>query len=364
MQLSETLETYLQRASRGLQIKIRNSIELIRKAEKLALLYDSENGFWLGFSGGKDSQTLMHLTQLAGVCFKAYFSPTSVDPPQVIRFIRENYPEVTFTKLKTSIYKMMQKKKCLPSQRIRWCCAEFKEKGGEGKVTLVGVRKAESVKRSKRKDIEVSGHKFSGNLEQFEQWSAEKRAKKMKRAQFDEFSEHTEQMVTCVGGKDKIVVSPILGWSDADVWEFLNKVVQVPHCSLYDEGRTRIGCIMCPMSTSRQQRADAKRFPHVYEKWVQAIMQLRKDTAIGGGAIIFTRRNTPNSAPPNGELNQFRATRLYPGQRGGGLHSEEEERLIAENIIDWWMSKKSYKQWYREKYEYRDLFENINNEKE
>lgn len=30
------------------------------------------------------------------------------------------------------------------------------------------------------------------------------------------------------------------------------------------------------------------------------------------------------------------------------------------------MSKKSYKQWYREKYEYRDLFENINinNEKE
>lgn len=47
---------------------------------------------------------------------------------------------------------------------------------------------------------------------------------------------------------------------------------------------------------------------------------------------------------------------------GGGEHlrSEKEERLIAENILDWWMSKKSYKQWYREKYEYRDLFENIN----
>ena len=73
MQLSETLETYLQRASRGLQIKIRNSIELIRKAEKLALLYDAEDGFWLGFSGGKDSQALIHLTQLAGVRFKAFF---------------------------------------------------------------------------------------------------------------------------------------------------------------------------------------------------------------------------------------------------------------------------------------------------
>lgn len=360
MQLSETLETYLQRASRGLQIKIRNSIELIRKAEKLALLYDSENGFWLGFSGGKDSQTLMHLTQLAGVCFKAYFSPTSVDPPQVIRFIRENYPEVTFTKLKTSIYKMMQKKKCLPSRRIRWCCAEFKEKGGEGKVTLVGVRKAESVKRSKRKDIEVSGHKFSGNLEQFEQWSAEKRARKAKRMQFDQFSEHKEQMVTCVGGKDKIVVSPILEWSDADVWEFLNKVVQVPHCSLYDEGRTRIGCIMCPMSTTKNIRADAKRFPHVYEKWVQAIMQLRKDTAIEGGEQPIIPERTHQILPSTMENSHNFAQLAYIPGNGVELHSEEEERLIAENILDWWMSKKSYKQWYREKYEYRDLFENIN----
>ena len=253
----------------------------------------------------------------------------------------------------------MQKKKCMPSRKIRWCCAEFKEKGGEGKVTLVGVRKAESVKRSKRKDIEVLGHKFSGNIEQFEQWSAEKRARKAKHMQFDQFSEHKEQMVTCVGGKDKIVVSPILEWSDADVWEFLNKVIQVPHCSLYDEGRTRIGCIMCPMSTTKNMRADAKRFPHVYEKWVQAIMQLRKDTAIGGATTAYTRKNLQNFVLPNGEHAQFQSTRLY--SRGGEhLRSEKEERLIAENILDWWMSKKSYKQWYREKYEYRDLFENIN----
>ena len=29
-------------------------------------------------------------------------------------------------------------------------------------------------------------------------------------------------MVTCVGGKDKILVSPIIYWTEQDVWEFLN----------------------------------------------------------------------------------------------------------------------------------------------
>ena len=39
--------------------------------------------------------------------------------------------------------------------------------------------------------------------------------------------------------------------------------------------------------------------------------------------------------------------------RGGYLSSnltEEQENEIAENIYDWWISGKSYKQWYAEKF--------------
>ena len=36
---------------------------------------------------------------------------------------------------------------------MRWCCAEFKELSGVGKVTLIGIRKAESVRRSKHNRI-------------------------------------------------------------------------------------------------------------------------------------------------------------------------------------------------------------------
>lgn len=287
MELKEDLQTYLGRAKKGLRAKIEYSIELCRKAAKIAPMYDDEGNLWLAFSGGKDSQALIHIAQLAGVKFKAYFSPTSVDPPEVIRFIRKNYPEVEFNPLKKSIYSEFLKRKCLPSMKIRWCCAEFKEKGGTNKVVLVGVRNSESVKRSKRKEVEVTNHKFSGDFDGFNEWSEERRIKKQKKlakdkAQFDQFSEHKEQMVTCINGKDKIVVSPIIHWSDDDVWEFLNDVVRVPHCELYDKGRTRIGCIMCPMSKRSQKLKDIEEYPHVYEKWVKAIMQVRKDALFDG----------------------------------------------------------------------------------
>jgi phosphoadenosine phosphosulfate reductase len=50
----------------NLQSKIAYSIALLRKCEQMALDYDPENGFYLAFSGGKDSQALYHLAVMAG----------------------------------------------------------------------------------------------------------------------------------------------------------------------------------------------------------------------------------------------------------------------------------------------------------
>lgn len=256
MKIEITLENALEKASPRLKKLMEHSIEVLRKGEKLALLYDPKDGYWCGFSGGKDSQALYHIAHLAGVKFKAFFSPTSIDTPEVIRFIRKEYPEVEFGKLTKSIFSEFEKRKCLPSMKIRWCCAEFKEKGGNGKVTIVGVRHSESVKRSKRNTIEVTNKKFSGDFDEFAEFQRNTKAKKLRAIknkrikaqddfrkgriteeeyrQFDEFSHHEEQMVTCIGGKDKIVISPIIDWDDTDVWEFLNNVMEVPHCCLYD----------------------------------------------------------------------------------------------------------------------------------
>lgn len=67
---------------------IQYSIDLIRRAERLALKMQPGKGFWLAFSGGKDSQCIYHLAKLAGVKFEAHYAVTTLDHPELVRFIR------------------------------------------------------------------------------------------------------------------------------------------------------------------------------------------------------------------------------------------------------------------------------------
>lgn len=277
--------------------KIEYSINLLRKSEEMALRMDPENGFYLAFSGGKDSQVLYHLALQAGVKFKAHMNLTSVDPPEVIRFVKKNYPDVELIKPRMSIYEMAKKKGCLPTRLVRWCCEEFKEMSGAGKVTLIGIRKSESTNRKKRNEIETGNRKFSGT--------------------FDQWSEHQEKMVACVGGKDKILVSPILYWTEKDVWDYLKRM-HIPYCELYDKGYKRIGCIMCPMSNYKQNVREMKYFPHVGKNWRKTIEWL----------IENKWKDKPLLQDPD-------------------------------MVLKWWISKKSFKEFYadevmQQKLEFKD----------
>lgn len=296
-----------------------DSIDLLCRSEKLALQY-SPKGFYLAFSGGKDSQALYHIAKLAGVRFEAHMNFTSVDPPQIIRFVREHYPDVITHKPADSIFNMAVKRKfLLPSKIIRWCCAELKEKGGVGTVCLTGIRKAESTKRAKRSEIEVSNRSFAGTADEFAVWQKEQIAQKVKNLNQDQYEEQGETFVRCINGKDKIILNPIIEWSDEDVWHFLNYVVKVPHCELYDKGYHRIGCILCPMASYNQKLREIKDFPHVKHCWIQTIKAIRAE-------------GTHDNMLTN---NYF------------GVGSEDE---ICENIFKWWISGKAYKQWYADEY--------------
>ena len=279
MKIDITLDQALACASKSLRKKMQHSVELLRKAERIALNYDRENGYYLAFSGGKDSQALYHIAQLAGVRFQGHMNLTSIDPPEVIRFVKKNYPEVELLKPDKSIYQLAVEKQILPTMRVRWCCAEYKETAGAGKVTLIGIRHAESARRAKRNEVEINNRKFSGNLDDLDEYRQEIKAKRAKRKSKQQGVNITnadqEQTLGCISGKESLLISPIIYWSEQDVWEFLNDVVQVPHCSLYDEGWHRIGCIGCPMSSAKQKRIENERYPHVKRNWIKAIKAIR-----------------------------------------------------------------------------------------
>ena len=73
----------------------------------------------------------------------------------------------------------------------------------------------------------------------------------------------------------KTLVNPIVDWSTADVWEFLNEVAKVPHCELYDQGFARLGCVGCPISANAAK--ELERWPTYRRAYIKAFDRMIKE---------------------------------------------------------------------------------------
>jgi len=190
--------------------------------------HEPDEGYYLAFSGGKDSIVIYDLAVRAGVRFDAHYHQTTVDPPEIQRYIKAHYPEIAWEKPIDSMFRLIVKNKVPPLRTIRYCCRSLKEIGGKGRNVVTGVRWAESIRRRQREEYEESRH---------------------------------------VPGK--YFLHPIIDWTDLDVWDYI-RAQDMPYCSLYDEGKTRIGCIMCPMQGTRGMLIDAERYPKYYKAYLRA----------------------------------------------------------------------------------------------
>ncbi len=180
--------------------------------------FEPEDGYVLAYSGGKDSDCLLALAKEAGVHFEAIHHLTTADPPEVVRHVRA-HSDVTIVRSGTSMYRLI-KRKGLPSAARRWCCQVLKERAYPYRVVLTGVRRSESVRRSKRRMVESA--------------------------------------YRC---KSQRLVHPILDWEVADVWGYLrDRGVQT--CCLYDEGWKRLGCVCCPLGW-KTGKQEAARWPKI-----------------------------------------------------------------------------------------------------
>ncbi len=203
--------------------RVKVAIERIRQ-------FCPPEGYYLAFSGGKDSVVLKELTIKSEVKFDAHYSVTTIDPPELVRFIKHHHPNVKWDRPKVPFLALVASGRGFPLRTKRWCCSEYKEKGGSGRIILTGIRKQESFKRSGRKMIEV-----------------------------------------CLKDSSKSYVNPIIDWSENDVWEFI-KENKIPYCSLYDEGFKRLGCVMCPMNYNRIK--EAARWPMFRKSFELAFIKL------------------------------------------------------------------------------------------
>jgi len=225
----------------------RNTMTREERSIKILESFEPKNGYHLAFSGGKDSQVLYDICLKAGVKFTAYFCRTSVDPPEVISFIKENYPDVIFLKPKLTMYQLILQRKALPTRIMRFCCEVLKEYAGSGQIVLTGIRSAESNNRKLRPQIEMDKSKF------------------------------------------KLFIHPIKDWSDNQVWNYLKKN-KIDVNILYKEGYGRIGCIGCPMASTKAKFREFERFPKhkvAYIKTIEKLMTMGKYNDFENAEDVF-----------------------------------------------------------------------------
>lgn len=214
-------------------------IERLREFEPQALRM-SEQGYFCAFSGGKDSIVLLDLVRKSGVKHIAQYNLTTVDPPELVYFIRKHYPEVKVKRPERSMWQLFVDKMMPPTRKVRYCCEVLKEGGGDGMIMLTGIRWAESSRRSKRRMVE-----------------------------------------SCNRHKHKRYLHPIIDWDEGDVWEYI-RGNKLPYPSLYDEGWKRIGCIGCPMSGKAGMLRDFKRWPKYYAAYQRAAAAAANNRAKAG----------------------------------------------------------------------------------
>lgn len=251
--------------------------------EKTAIQYlklmggGEEDPYYLAYSGGKDSDVILALAKMAGVKFEAVHNLTSVDAPETIYHVR-SHPEVRIDRPEKTMWQLIPEKMTPPTRRTRYCCAELKERGGQCRKVVTGVRKAESVARAKNGGyIKIIGKSHTVQAKA-EELGAEYEVTKQGGVILNNDNAETRELVEHCFKQSKVLINPIVEWTDTDVWEFIHHY-GIDVNPLYECGYKRIGCIGCPM-VGKERFLEFARYPRYKSNYIKAfdrMVQRRKE---------------------------------------------------------------------------------------
>lgn len=246
------------------------NIEKEKNAIKYLKIFEpKKEPYYLCYSGGKDSDTILALAKLAGVNYEAVHNLTTVDAPETVRYVKSQ-PDVRIDTPEKTMWQLIVEKKMPPTRIVRYCCSELKERGGRGRKKITGVRWAESNSRKANSGlIKIIGkEKTMRKLAEEAGVDYEESAKGGMVLNHD--NAETRAFVDHCYRTTSVMVNPIVDWTDNDVWEFLhhygiksNPLYEVSEingnfCPL---GAKRIGCIGCPMQGSKGMVEEFVKYP-------------------------------------------------------------------------------------------------------
>lgn len=279
--------------------KVKASLERLKA-------FEPEEGYYLAFSGGKDSVVCKALLEEAGCKYDATYRVTSVDPPELVRFIKEKHPDVVREVPRyddgkpITMWNLIPKKLMPPTRLVRYCCQYLKESGGDGRKTVTGVRWAESTNRKANQGMVTILKK---NKQIIQDLSENKDFLSTIRGGvvLTNDNEESRRMVENCYKRTKVTINPIIDWEDSEVWEYI-KANNIPYCSLYDEGWQRLGCIGCPMARQHGREKEFLRWPKYKNAYLLAFEKM-----------------------------------LEERKKKGKLSADSKMGMTAQSVYNWWM---------------------------
>ena len=203
----------------------------------------------VSFSGGKDSTVVSHLVRLAlnNPSILHIFGDTTLELPKSYEYVEKFKEENPFTPFfeerneENNFFEMCEE--IGPPSRVKtWCCSIFKTgpmgttlaNFDENILTFLGLRRGESVSRSKYKKVSQS-------------------PKILK----------------------QMVASPIIDWCDLDVWLYL-LTENLDFNDSYRQGFARVGCWVCPNNGTWSELLSSIYNSTEYDKWYNFLIKFSK----------------------------------------------------------------------------------------
>lgn len=289
------------------------------KKEKRAIQYlrsfePEEEPYYLCYSGGKDSDAIRILAQLAGVKHECKHNLTTVDAPETVRYVRETIGKENIIYPKESMWQLIVRKRMPPTGIARYCCEVLKERGGEGRLKITGVRWDESRKRKENAGIVRVIGKEKTMQKKLKDDEVNFRSTPMGGVVLSTDNAKERRFVEYCYRTTNTTINPIVDWTDKDVWEFLHHYGCESN-PLYQCGNDRIGCIGCPLAGGKQMKAELARYPKYKEAYIRAFDRMLEKRKVDGLPTEWTDgehvmrwwvRDDPNQITINDYLKMIR----------------------------------------------------------
>ena len=232
-------------------------------AEMSQMLY--EKPLVVTYSGGKDSDTILKLAQIAKIPFEVLHSHTTADAPETVYHVRNKFRELELSGIKCDIdyhvqpdgkrvtmWNLIPRKLMPPTRLMRYCCSELKEGGGKDRFIITGVRWAESAARKKNR----------GSLEVIAR-------RKERRLILSNDNDEDRRLFENCKMAGKRVANPIIDWTDDDVWDYIRSE-RIDINPKYSDGYKRVGCVGCPLSSKCNRMREFEEYPTYKRAYIRA----------------------------------------------------------------------------------------------